>query len=78
MKHLNFTFTQNEVKTLEAERILDAMFDIIQDQAKEMHFSEANTKLYLQGFIKAIGRVVSLDKAHICNKDSWAISNEYV
>lgn len=78
MKHLNFTFTQNEVKTLEAERILNEMFDTIAQQAKEMHFSEANAKLYLQGFIKAIGRVVSLDKAHICNKDSWAISNEYV
>lgn len=76
--HLKFSFTQNEVKQLEAERIIEEMYSIVMPKAKELSMSEANTKIYIEGFIKAIALTVSIDHQHIVNKDTWAISNEYI
>jgi len=78
MTHLNFTFTQNEVKAIEAERILNEMLITVMPSAKALHISEANAKIFIQGFIKAVARAITSDRQHIVNKDTWAISNEYI
>jgi len=76
--HLKFSFTQDEVKAIEAERILNEMLITVMPRAKELHFSEERARLYTQGFIKAVARAITLDRQHTIDKDTWAISNEYI